>query len=130
MTMPIRSFRDLVAWQEGMALVRDAYAVIRAVVPEERYALGVQMRRAAVSVVANIAEGHSRPSTSDSRNDYRRFVGIALGSLGELESHLLVAREQSLAPDAAVNAALQRIPGLRRLLLALHKSLEGRIELG
>lgn len=84
----IRSFRDLDVWQSGMDLVLLAYDVSDYLPDAERYGLRAQMRRAAVSIPSNVAEGHAfrtRPKA------YTRHVRIALGSLAELETHIEIA---------------------------------------
>jgi four helix bundle protein len=80
----IRSYRDLVVWQKSMDLAVEIYQLCRNLPVEERFGLVAQVRRAAVAVAANLAEGHERRS----RADFRRFVSIARGSLAEVETHL------------------------------------------
>jgi four helix bundle protein len=87
-SQPIRTFRDLDAWQAAMDLTVCAYRLIRLLPPTERFELSGQIRRAAVSVPANIAEGHC--CGKDGR--YLSHLGIAQGSLGELETELEIAR--------------------------------------
>ena len=78
--MGIKSYRDLVVWQKSMELVTDMYTITKVFPKEELYALTSQIRRSAVSVPSNIAEGYGRNSTQD----YVRFLQIACGSLYEL----------------------------------------------
>ncbi|MGZ8379430.1 MAG: four helix bundle protein, partial [Gemmatirosa sp.] len=85
--MKTRSYRDLVVWQRAMALTRESYDVARRLPIEERFALAAQIRRAAVSVPANITEGH----TSAYRREFLRHLSIAHASLTELECHLQIA---------------------------------------
>jgi len=80
--MQIKSHRDLRVWQLSKALVVDVYQITQGLPPNELYGLSSQLRRAAVSIPANLAEGHGR----NTRNDYAYFVGIAYGSLMELET--------------------------------------------
>lgn len=80
----MKGHRDLVAWQKGMRLVKDVYRVTRNFPREEVYGLTNQLRRAAVSVPSNLAEGHGRLS----RKEFRQFIGCARGSLLELETQL------------------------------------------
>jgi four helix bundle protein len=87
MPMPVKSYRDLVAWQRGIELVIATYETSRLLPRWEQYELASQMRRAAVSVPSNIAEGHSRSS----RRDYAHYLSIALGSLAELETLYVVS---------------------------------------
>lgn len=84
----IESYRDLVVWQQAMDLVVSIYETTKAWPKEELYGLTPQLRRAATSVPANIAEGYGR----ESRASYQQFLRIAQGSLKELETHLLIAR--------------------------------------
>ena len=85
--MPVRSYRDLIVWQRSMELVEETYALCSRLPLSERMVLGDQMRRAVVSVAANIAEGHSRAH----RKEFLHLLSIAKGSLMELEAHLLIA---------------------------------------
>jgi four helix bundle protein len=78
----VRSFRDLVAWQKAIRLAREVYVLTDLFPKHELYGMTAQMRRAAVSIPANIAEGHARRTTKD----YIRFLSIATGSLRELET--------------------------------------------
>lgn len=96
----VRSYRDLRAWQLGMDVVRHVYRST-ALFPEvEKFGLVSQMRRAAVSVPSNITEGHARRST----REYCRFLEVALGSLAELETQILIANELGyLKEDAGVD---------------------------
>lgn len=87
--MATHSFKDLVVWQEAMGLVRTVYGVCRKLPKEEIYALSDQMRRSAVSVPSDIAEGQKRIN----RQEFIQFLGIALGSLGELETQLILASD-------------------------------------
>jgi len=85
----IRRFQDLDAWNKAFQLGLTIYDVTRHFPDEERFGLTSQLRRGAVSVASNIAEGFGRGS----RQDYERFVRIARGALYELETQLLFARE-------------------------------------
>ena len=84
----VKSYRDLVAWQKGMDLAGLVYRATTRFPSEERFGLVAQMRRAAVSVPANVAEGFGRGG----RADFRRFVLMARGSLFELQTHGELAR--------------------------------------
>jgi four helix bundle protein len=85
--MRIRSFKDLIAWQRGIQLVVATYEVTRLLPDWERFDLASQMRRAAVSVPSNIAEGHERRS----RREYARYLAMSSGSLAELETHFTIS---------------------------------------
>ncbi len=84
--MAIRNYRDLLAWQRAMALAEQIYAATKAFPPEEKYTLTAQLRRSAVSVPSNIAEGHGLQSDPA----FMRHLSIARGSLCELETQLLL----------------------------------------
>ena len=82
-TSKVRSYRDLIVWQRAIELVRETYRLTGRLPTPEIYGLTAQMRRSAVSIAANIAEGHARGAT----RDYIRFLSIANGSLRELETY-------------------------------------------
>jgi len=85
--MQVKSYKDLIVWQKSMDLVEMVYQVTKEFPKEELYGLTNQLRRAAVSVPSNIAEGQARSSTAEFRN----FLSIARGSLAEVETQLLIA---------------------------------------
>ncbi len=85
----IKSYKDLLIWQKGIDIVTDLYQLVENFPKEELYALSSQLKRAAVSIPSNIAEGYGRNSTQS----YMHFVSISRGSLFELETQLLVARK-------------------------------------
>ena len=86
--MSVRSYKDLIVWQKSLDLVELIYQVSRTFPKEELYGLTNQLRRAAVSIPSNIAEGHARSSTQE----FHRFLSIARGSLAEVETQLLIAQ--------------------------------------
>jgi four helix bundle protein len=117
------SYRDLVAWQQAIELVDLVYEATRSWPREETYGLSGQIRRAAVSVAANIAEGQGR-------NGDREFVnhlGIAFGSLCEVETLLVVARRQSYLSEDKEAEMLSRSSRVGSLLHGLMKSLRSEI---
>ena len=114
----IRTYRDLVAWQKGMDVARRLYAITRDMPPEERFGLTSQMRRAAVSIPSNIAEGYGRQT----RPDYLKHLRIARGSLVELETQVTLASDLSMLRDTSEIQAL--IAETDRVLQALIMSLE------
>src|SRR5262245_57433488 len=83
----IKTFRDLIAWQKAMNLAEQVYQVTVKMPDSEKFGLTNQMRRAAVSIPSNIAEGHGRQSLPD----YIRFLRTARGSLMELQTQLILA---------------------------------------
>lgn len=118
----IRSYKDLEVWQVAVATATAVYRTTSSFPREEQYGLTAQMRRAAVSVASNIAEGYGRESTAS----YVQFLRIAQGSVKELETHVVIAQNVGfLAPDAA--AELQAsFDSIGRMLRALVRSLESK----
>jgi four helix bundle protein len=109
----------LVAWQEAMGLVRAVYRVTRAFPAEETYGLTAQLRRSAVSIPSNVAEGAGRSG----RREFLKFLNIARGSLSELETQLLIAADlEYLSLKHETFALLGRVS---RLITGLHKKLAG-----
>ena len=107
MTEPIRSFKDLDAWDAAMTLAVQCYRIAKRLPPEERFEMSAQIRRAAVSVPANIAEGHA----SGFDGIFARHVRIALGSLGELDTLLeLTIRAGLLLRVDTSEASKQLVP--------------------
>jgi four helix bundle protein len=115
----IRDYRDLVAWQEARLLVKDVYVVTRVFPREELFGLTQQLRRAAVSVPSNIAEGYGRGS----RSDYIRFLRISRGSLYEVQCQLLLAEDLGYVRPADIAGAHERVNRCARLLHGLLRSL-------
>jgi four helix bundle protein len=113
----IRTFRDLVAWQLGMALAKEVYRASGEMPPTEMFGLTSQMRRAAVSIPSNIAEGYARQSTQD----YLKFLRIARGSLNELSTQLELAISlEMLRPETAIAKLIEESD---RVLQGLIRSL-------
>lgn len=118
----IKSFKDLLVWQKAFELVLAVYAATRSFPSDERFGLTSELRKTARSLPYNIAEGHKRPTTAD----YLRFLGIAAGSGGELETQLLLAERLAyLTPDQAEDL-LDRYREVERMLAGLVRSLESR----
>jgi four helix bundle protein len=115
-----RKHHELHAWQEAMTLVNDVYRITLAFPRDEIYALTSQIRRAAVSVPSNIAEGAAR--TSD--KEFLQFLSISRGSLSELETQLMIATELGYLQSSEQIA--QKIDNIFALLNGLMKSLRSR----
>jgi four helix bundle protein len=115
-----RKHHQLEVWQEAIALVKDVYRLTASFPQQENYALASQMRRAAISVPSNIAEGAGR--TGD--REFLKFLSVARGSLSELETQLIIAKELSyLADDAEIAVRIDKVFGL---LGGLMKSVQSR----
>ena len=115
--MTVKSFRDLGVWQAGMELVERTYLLTRDLPSNETYGLTSQMRRAAVSVPSNIAEGHARQHTKECLH----HLSIAQASLAELETQFEIAARLSYFSSESVQPVLDQIVSLGRQLSALRK---------
>jgi four helix bundle protein len=115
-----KSYRDLLVWQRGMTLALNCYSFSKRLPKEEAYGLTSQIRRASVSIPANIAEGHGRELTGS----FVQHLRIAQGSLKELETELLIVQGAGLAPSGEVDTLLQSTDELGRMLRALIRSLQ------
>ena len=102
--MTLDSYRQLKVWQLGMQLAREVYLLTQGFPKYEVYGLSSQLQRAAVSIPANLAEGHAKNSTKD----YLRHISIAQGSLAETETHLLLAESLSYAKTDQIAPLLDK----------------------
>ncbi len=113
-------FEKLDVWHEAIDFSDRIYRLTRSFPADERFGLTQQMRRSAVSIAANIAEGSSRSSSTD----FARFVEIAYGSLMETVSHAAIAKRQTFLPDADYQELYDQAEKLGRMLTGLKKSLK------
>jgi four helix bundle protein len=120
----IASFRDLLVWQKSIALAEDAYEFAVSLPRKDQFELGSQIRRAAASVPANIAEGHN----GRSRRAYANHVAIALGSLAEFESHVELAARLRLVDPSIASPLLARASEINRMLHALARRLKTEVQ--
>ena len=118
----MRVHHHLKAWQEAMALVKEIYRTTEHFPASERYGLVSQLRRAAVSVPSNIAEGAARESTKE----FAQFLVVARGSLSELETQLLLARDLGYLPTSTVEPLLEKVETVFALLGGLIQNLRQR----
>lgn len=117
--MAVQSFRELTAWQRAMDLVTAVYAVTRQFPGDERFGLCNQVRRAAVSVPSNIAEGQARGRG----HDFAHFLRIALGSLQETQTQLLIAERLGYLASCDIAPLDSLVEEVGRLIRGLQKSL-------
>ena len=122
--MAIKSYRDLKVWQKAMDLVVESYRVVSLLPKNEVYSLATQIQRAAVSIPANIAEGHGR----EHLGDYLHHLSRANGSLMELETHFLIASKLSYITEPQLELALRDTGELGRMLSGLISKLRARRE--
>src|SRR2546422_8201712 len=121
---PIHTYRDLIVWQDSMDLVVAIYRTTATFPKEERYSLVNQLRRAAVSVPSNIAEGHGISRTGD----YLRHLSVAVGSLSEVETQLQIARRLEYIAEDNQNRLLDSSNAIAKMLGGLIRSLRRRLE--
>jgi four helix bundle protein len=110
-----KDYRDLIVWQKSMGLVREVYAATGKFPSEELFGLKMQIRRAAVSVPANIAEGHGRLTDLQ----FRHFLGNSRGSLCELQTEVELARDLGFLSAGTTLALMEQASEVARLLNGL-----------
>ena len=120
----VNSYQDLEVWERGMTLAEQVYLLTRTFPKEELFGLTSQLRRSASSIPANIAEGWGRDSTKE----FLRFLSIAMGSLRETETHLILAQRVGLATAEQIQPLQQNTEILGRQLLNLQRSLRRKLE--
>jgi four helix bundle protein len=122
--MTIKSFRDLLVWQNAMTLAEGVYEIAGTLPASERYGLSTQLRRAAVSIASNIAEGRGRGQTGSFIN----HLLIALGSEAELQTQLELAVRLRMVPRDRAQTLIDSAAQVGRMLRGLVASLEARAE--
>lgn len=117
--MKVKYYRELIAWQKAMELVEEVYKATRVFPKEELYGLAGQVRRAAVSIPSNIAEGQGRQTTPD----FLRHLSIAYGSLLEMETQMLIGLRLGYLAPAVCGNILEKSGEVGRILNGLMASL-------
>lgn len=115
----LTSYKDLTVWQKSVELVVAIYGLTKLFPKEELYGLVMQMRRAAVSIPSNIAEGYSRRH----RLEYSQFVKIAFSSGAELETQVIIAKKLKLAPVESFEVSENLLDEVMKMLNRLYNSL-------
>jgi four helix bundle protein len=116
----IQSYQELVAWQKAMDLVESVYRVSQQFPREEVYSLTAQVRRAAISIPSNIAEGQGRNTT----RDFLHFLSIARGSIKEVETQLLIAERLQYTTQQTTATLLEQTQQVGRLVSGLSNALK------
>jgi len=114
-----RSYRDLEVWKRSIALVKDIYEATSQFPPAENFGLVQQIRRAAVSIPSNIAEGQFRSSAKE----FRQFLSIALGSAAELETQLIIANQVNYLSISKFDSLLDSLEIIMKMLKKLSMSI-------
>ena len=121
--MSVLHYRDLKVWQVAMNMAEQCYHTTKRYPKEELFGLTSQIRRAAVSVPANIAEGQGRQHTKEFLN----FLSIARGSLMEVETHLILSQRVGLIDQPTLDALLKTSDEISRMLSGLRRALEAKL---
>jgi four helix bundle protein len=117
-----QSYRDLRVWQEAVDLAEACYRITKNFPKEEIYGMTSQIRRASVSIAANIAEGYGRKH----KGEYIHFLYIAQGSLKELETHFIICQRVEIVSCDNVNPVLSHCESIGRMLMGLIRAIESR----
>jgi four helix bundle protein len=118
----VQSFRELLVWQRAMQLTLAIYKLTKGFPREEAYGLCGQLRRSAVSIPSNIAEGQARLSTGE----FRQFLGIARGSNAELQTQLEIARDLGYSEGATITEAVGLSVEVGKMINAILQSLNAQ----
>ena len=120
--METRNYKDLVVWQKGIALAKVVYELTQRFPSAEKFGLVVQMRRAAISIPSNLAEGQARHTTGE----FIQSISHAEGSVAELDTQLILSVELRFCDSASAAPAFELIDELRRMLNVLRRKLGWR----
>ena len=122
MSKTFKSYRDLEVWKRAMKLAKRIYRVTSRFPADERFGLTNQIRRAAVSIPSNLAEGHARSGPAE----FGRFISIAMGSVAEVETQLLLAVDLNYTDQEATAPILEELDVIGKMLRGLSKSIIAR----
>ena len=115
----VRTHRDLDVWKKSIDLVTLIYKYTADYPKDEMYGLTSQIRRCAVSIPSNIAEGSARTT----KKDFSHFLAIALGSVAELETQLIISKNLNYLPETVLNELMPELISIRRMTLGFRKSI-------
>ncbi len=118
--MSKHNFKELKVWQKSRMLVKEVYILLRAFPDEEKFGLISQMKRAAVSIPSNIAEGTGRGSNKD----FNRFLYMSLGSSYELETQFILSQDLEFIQHEKVNEIINNINEVQKMIHGLMQSLD------
>ncbi len=120
--MKMRDYKELLVWQKSVRLVSKIYKTTEVFPKDELYGLVSQIRRAAVSIPANISEGHTRFHT----NEFIQFLYVALGSSSELETLLILSQDLDYISKASLDSLMSEVTEIRKMLNSLITSLKNK----
>lgn len=115
----MHNFKDLIVWQKSIDLTTEIYSITNGFPSDERFGLTSQIRRAAVSVPSNIAEGAGRRSNKE----FKYFLSISLGSSFELETQIIVSHRLNLIDDSKADDIQYRISEIQKMIFSLERSI-------
>ena len=122
MNQATQNYKDLIVWQKGIDLAKDVYQLTRGFPREEKFGLTSQMRRAAVSIPSNIAEGQARRTTPE----FIQFISHAEGSAAELDTQIILSVELKFCEKKTALPLYELLDEVRRMLDALRRKLSER----
>ena len=120
--MEVLDYKELIVWQKSMDLVSEVYKLVRKLPKEETYALSDQIRRSAISIPSNIAEGNARDSTKE----YAYFLSVARGSIAELETQLFLCERIGYLESSDLKITFDLITEIRKMLTKIKQNLKIR----
>jgi len=118
--MAIKSYKDLNIWNKGIDIASGIYKITPRFPKEEAYGLSSQMKRSAVSIPSNIAEGFSRQHN----NEYKQFLYVAVGSCAELETHLVISMNQGYISKNEYDELSRMVDHEARMIMSMVKSIK------
>jgi four helix bundle protein len=124
MMVKIKNFRDLEIWKRSMKLVEEIYNLTRTFPKDEIYGLTSQLRRSAVSIPSNIAEGFARFHNKE----YRQFLYLSLGSCAELITQLIIASRLQYAPAKTIDTTIDETEQISKMTMSLIKRLSETVD--
>lgn len=119
----VNDYKDLRVWQKGIDVAEQCYRLTKSFPKEEIYGLTSQIRRSAVSISSNIAEGYGRRSTAE----YIRFLNIAQGSCNELKTQLIIAQRIGYCTSESIREINQELLSITRMLISLTNKLKEKL---
>lgn len=120
----MHNYKNILSWQKSMVLVKDIYTVLKALPTEEKYGLISQIRRCAVSIPSNIAEGSGRGT----KKDFKRFLEIAISSSFELETQLLICVDLNYINANEIDLLMKKVIEVQKLIYGLINTLKKDIQ--
>ena len=116
----MHNFEKLLFWQKSIVLAKNVYIICQEISNDEKYGLISQIKRSAVSIPSNIAEGSGRNGSKE----FNHFLAIALGSAFELQTQLILVRELNLLPEEKINALLSEVSEIQRMIYSFKNNLK------